>query len=297
MDEFAPGNRNPSGDPLADRKVTAMTWRRRSTAWYSVTLLATVAALVAGVLPADLPRAAAAEQVVFSDGFESGNSWIFYTNGSGGSFGLTSSPVHSGVAALAMSAGADPSQPEIGIAAIRDGLSITEDSSVLSFWYYASGDASYRNISVELHTTSQAYYHLLPDVVVTGRWHQVSIPFTDVSSALAGATVSEIVIKAVTDPAAGTGSVVLDDISVTDGVVPVAQPPSAISAVPAPGATQAAGSRVGLRWHGGPARPRREPGEGRRALPRGSACRGVRAGETPCGVAAILADRERGAEQ
>lgn len=221
-----------------------MTWRGLGPARYSVALLATVAALVGGVLPAGVPSAAAAEQVVFTDGFENGNSWTFYTNGSDGTFGLTSNPVHSGASALAMSASADPNQPEIGIAAIRDGLSITEDSSVLSFWYYATGSASYRNMSVELHTAVQSYYLLLPDPVVTSQWHEVSVPFTDVSTALAGATVSEIVIKAITDPTAGTGSVALDDISVTDGVVPVAQPPAAISTMPAPGAANVGRDRL-----------------------------------------------------
>lgn len=189
-------------------------------------------------------QAHADEEVVLSDGFEAGNAWTFYTNGTGGTFDHGTDPVHSGSAALTMGAGANPNQSEIGVAAIRSGLSIVEDSSALSFWYYAGGDAAYRSLSVELHTATKVHYTLLPDIVRLGGWQQVSVRFTDVSTELAGATVGTIVIKAITDPAAGRSSFTLDDIEVRSGVPVVVPAPDLLAVSPAPGATEVGRDRV-----------------------------------------------------
>ncbi|SEE40547.1 Ig-like domain-containing protein [Jiangella alba] len=206
--------------------------------------------MIIGLLAALLPGAGlsvpahAEEETVLSDGFEAGNDWTLYTNGTDGTFGLTADPVHSGSAALTMGAGANPTQSEVGVAAIRSGLSVAEDSSVLSFWYYAGGDATYRGLSVELHTSAKVHSTLLPDVVQLGAWRQVSVRFTDVAPELAGATATTVVIKAITDPAAGRSSFTLDDVEVRNGVPVVVPAPELLAASPAPGATEVGRDRV-----------------------------------------------------
>src|SRR5947209_18050691 len=97
-----------------------------------------------------VPASLAAPSVIFSDGFESGNSWTYWSNGSSASQTLVHSPVHSGSWALQATAGPDASQPEIGLADIKN-FTFTEDHSQLSFWYFAAGTATYKNITVEAY--------------------------------------------------------------------------------------------------------------------------------------------------
>ncbi|MFG3690243.1 Ig-like domain-containing protein [Micromonospora sp. NPDC047740] len=217
-------------------------WRAagRLRAWLSGPLAAAVAAV--GILAA--PPSAHAAEVVFADGFEAGNAWSFWTNGSAGGAEVVGTPVHTGTGALRLTAGANPGQPEIGIVAIRGGLSLVEDQSVLSFWYHASGTAAYKGLSVEAHTATKVHYTLLPDTVVTDQWRQASVRLTDMSPDLAGATVGTLVVKAITDPAAGTAAFTLDDVAVTNGVPVVAQPPRLVTVSPPAGASSVPLDRI-----------------------------------------------------
>lgn len=213
-----------------------------------VRVLTAVAAVVA-VLGAPLVAggsapAAAAGGVVFTEDFESGTSsgWSFYSNGRNATQTIVSAPVHGGTAALQGAATADPQQSEIGIAHIRDGLSIAEDNSLLTFWYHAAGTAAFRSLVVEARTVAGSnYFTSVPAGVSTGVWTKVDLALRDISPQLVGQTVDRIVVKAVVDPAAGDAQFTVDDVSVENGV----QPPPALSLTsPTAGATGVWAGRV-----------------------------------------------------
>lgn len=204
-----------------------------------VTLLA--ASVTMGVGPLNtLQVTHAAQIVIFSDGFENGNSWTPYSNGSNPTQALVNNPVHSGASALQMTAGPAPDQPEVGLADIKS-FTFTEDQSQLSFWYDATGSAIYKNLTIEAYTPSgQHFYTILPSAVVTGQWTQAQVMFTDLGLP-AGTAISQFVIKAVITPDSGTGIFTIDDVTITNGVVP---PPHIVVTSPPAGATDVPIGRV-----------------------------------------------------
>ena len=166
---------------------------------------------------------ATAATVALSDDFENGDAgWSYYSNGLDASQQLVSTPTHNDSAgALQGTATADPSQPEIGIAHIREGFSVVEENSVLSWWYMAQGDAQYRSLEVEARTADGAdFSQTVPAGIQTGAWTHAAIAFTDINPALRGQTIVRFVIKAVTAPDAGTAEFTIDDVAITQDVIP-----------------------------------------------------------------------------
>jgi hypothetical protein len=158
----------------------------------------------------------------FYDGFENGNTWTPYTNGANGVQSIVTDPVHSGSHALQISADTGVTASDIGLAEIKD-TTFTEDKSQLTFWYYASGGATFANLTVEAYTTTGAeYFQLLPGAVATGAWTEASVMFSAISPSLRGADLGRFVIKAVAAPNTGTATFTIDDVTITDGVTPPA---------------------------------------------------------------------------
>ena len=208
---------------------------------FRVTAAVAAALLVAGGTVAIAAPSAASPTVVFSDGFEDGNTWAAYSNGTDMQQAIVSSPVHSGAGALQISATTSTSASEAAVADIKE-VSFTEDASQLGFWYYASGGANYTNLTVEAYTSGGAeYFELLPGAVVTNAWTYVTVQFAQISPLLAGASMSKFVIKAVATPNSGDEAFTIDDVAITNGVAP---PANLVVTSPAPSATGVAPGRV-----------------------------------------------------
>lgn len=176
------------------------------------------------------PRAHASSTTTLSDGFDQGNSWTYWSNGCNASQTLVTYPVHGGGWALQAKAGPDASQGEIGLADIKS-FTFTEAHSQLSFWYYAAGDETYKNLTVEAYTASgDHFFTTLPRSVTTGQWTKGQIMFADLSPQLVGATITQFVIKPVITPTSGTAVFTLDDVQIANGVMP---PPQLTATAPA----------------------------------------------------------------
>jgi hypothetical protein len=219
---------------------------------FALSCLIATATVALGLVVTGPTPAAAAVTNIFSDGFESGNSWSAYTNGTNQNQSIVSAPVHSGSAALQISAGTNAPGSDIGLADIKN-FSFTESQSQLSFWYFASGGASFTNLTVEAYTAAGAeYYEPLPGAVVNGTWTQVKVMFSQISSSLTGASIAEFVIKADAQPNTGTAVFTIDDVSIDNGVVP---PANLVAAAPAPGATAVGKARVLTAFYDAPLNP------------------------------------------
>lgn len=160
------------------------------------------------------------EKVVFSDDFESGDTWDWWTNGKNGNKSITTANVHSGKQALLGRASANPSQPEVGLAFIKN-FHFTEQESALDFWFYAGGTAKYKAVVVEAFSKEHSGFLWGPvpmEEVPMGKWTHVSILFSEISRQLKGDEIYRFVIKPTIVPDSGDAEFIIDDVKVVSGV-------------------------------------------------------------------------------
>ncbi len=163
---------------------------------------------------------AQAEKVVFSDDFESGDTWDWWTNGTNGNKSITTANVRSGKKALMGRASASPSQPEVGLAFIKN-CRFTEQESAFDFWFYAGGTAKYKAVVVEAFSKEHSGFFWCPvpmGEVPVGKWTQVSILFSEISRQLRGDEIYRFVIKPTIVPDSGDAEFIIDDVKVVSGV-------------------------------------------------------------------------------
>ncbi|MEW6229239.1 MAG: Ig-like domain-containing protein, partial [Bacillota bacterium] len=161
-----------------------------------------------------------AEKVVFSDDFESGDTWDWWTNGKNGNKSIITANVHSGKQALLGRASANPGQPEVGLAFIKN-FHFTEQESALDFWFYAGGTAKYKAVVVEAFSKEHSGFLWGPvpmEQVPMGKWTHVSILFSEISRQLKGDEIYRFVIKPTIVPDSGDAEFIIDDVKVVNGV-------------------------------------------------------------------------------
>ena len=167
-----------------------------------------------------IAQGAQAEKVIFYDDFESGDTWDWWTNGKNGNKSITTSNVHSGKQALMGRASANPSQPEVGLAFIKN-CHFTEQDSALDFWFYAGGSAKYKAVVVEVFSREHSGFFWGPvsaSGVPKGKWTHVSILLSDIARQLKGTEIYRFVIKPTIEPDSGDAEFIIDDVKVVTGV-------------------------------------------------------------------------------